>query len=192
MGARLLPLLILLMAYFVMPYSSANSRSLDPSGSFLNSSACKFVILDRACLSPRPGLFTALPLEIISRILTRSVPANRWEGLTHDGLSQVWQIRISSGRYPFAIKNDTRWDRRCLLPMVTFPYPSLSFDRFQIQQSSEPSRDTLSQNLASCFSVSVIDGTTECTVLSMFSSIDRAFAMFRNERQAGARFLFTS
>ena len=49
-----------------------------------------------------PFIEVALFFLALSTLLSETVPRNRWDGFTHQGLSQVWQTHMPFGMLPFS------------------------------------------------------------------------------------------
>lgn len=94
------------------------------------------------------------PLRAASVALSLLVPTKRCSGLKHVGLSQVWQTCfLSLSLIPKKQCADKRCARKSFLQNVSFPYPSLSLNPVQFQQSvcGSISRLKYSLNVMSSF-----------------------------------------
>lgn len=83
---------------------------------------CFSVSLLFGCASPNAGLGGGRqrPFSLQSALLSDGVPKNRWSGLTHGGLSHLWQTYIPLGMGPFISSQAKRW--AYFLPPY-LPYP---------------------------------------------------------------------
>lgn len=92
------------------------------------------------------------PLEIMSWVLSRLVPRNRWSGRTQGGLSHRWSTHRPTDIGPFAISHERRCaemflGRKVAEPRVKMPYPRRALAPRHSQHPSPLM--TFAQNLSS-------------------------------------------
>ena len=114
-----------------------------------------FSLVNTALFEASP--FTCLPFTNMSFTLSFGDPRNRCFGLTHFGLSHLWQTNtgeplIDLGMSPFAITQETLLACSPDLLTANCPYLHLPCNGIHSQQSSSPSAlFTFSQNLRISF-----------------------------------------
>lgn len=90
------------------------------------------------CTSPAIFFPPPRPLRSLSLALSRSVPMNRCKGLTHEGVSHLWQTIDPSGIEPKLSAQENLCATTVLRLMPKCPYPSRVLDPFHVQQESSP------------------------------------------------------
>ena len=102
-------------------------------------------------------------LRMQSLELSLCVPANRWVGFTHNGVSHLWQTKCPSGISPinaiYATLCEYVWLRVGLLRRANTPYPfveapvhSQHGPSVVSESGTGPFLSTLAQNLSRCIS----------------------------------------
>ena len=84
--------------------------------------------------APRAPVCPHLPLEILSRTLSKCVPKNIWSGFTHRGLSHLWHTQRPSGSAPPCKIQDSLWAFQFFPPTLNCPYPPFAVDAVHCQQ----------------------------------------------------------
>lgn len=123
-----------------IPYSSAITRPVRLSTNIF--STFSGVNLDQGARDPR----TSRLFASISAVLSRIVPRNKWSGLTHAGMSHLWQTTNPNGISPLCSIHENRC-ALCsfFLDMRKRPWPKSDFAPSHSQQVSVFS--TLAQKL---------------------------------------------
>lgn len=158
--------LILLIVERWTPYSSAISRSENPSECLKRTSSIfSSESLAWLCRSPFGEFFLSLPFAFISSELSLYVPRKRCAGFTQRRLSHECNTQMSSIESSDSIWKETRCARTGKHLSENCPYPLFPISpAFQFQQCSGSPLSTFTQNRAFSRSVN-----------SLFTGIRRMF-----------------
>lgn len=97
-------------------------------------SAVSFATAERSPFGPT---FLALPLTMQSVMFCKTDPANKCAGLTHAGVSHLWQICKPAGMEPKAHSYDSRCAYRTFPSQRIWPYPALLLAAVHSQQPAD-------------------------------------------------------